>query len=105
MMGSIATTVISTYLGRQWEKTERAKRRAARTACGLCTRNSIPVEYDAGATTPRIRGTEWHYETQGGTWVRHPNAYKKVALSADLTYVSSTLRVVVGRHWLGFAGL
>lgn len=78
--------------------TEREFRAAARRAAGLRPRDNRPVEVVEGDAAPKVVGTEQHYETRGGSWVRHPSAYAKVGWS-NLVYVPSTVRVRVGREW------
>lgn len=72
----------------------------ARRALG--ERNSIPVEFAAGATEPHIEGEGWHFRTRGGTYVRHPSAYSRRGWS-NLVYHASTRRIVVGRDWPALA--
>lgn len=48
---------------------------------------------------PRLTGESYHYTTRGGTWVRHPSAYRRRGWS-NLVYVPSTRRVEVTRAWL-----
>ena len=52
-----------------------------------------------GVAGPTLTGDTWHYETLGGTRIRHPSAYRKVGRS-NMRYVSSTISVEVGRDWL-----
>lgn len=74
----------------------RAKRLARRAAGahGAC-----PIEIVEGAASPSRQGEEAHYETLGGTWIRHPSAYSRRGWSS-MRYCASSQRVVVGQLWL-----
>lgn len=54
----------------------------------------------AGDAAPTYEGESWHYETTTGVLVRHPNAYKRVAKSAELVYCPASHVVTVGADWL-----
>ena len=58
----------------------------------------VPVVLIPGDSPPKYMGSGWHYETHGGTWIRHPSAYRKAGWS-NMTYVNSSLRVEVGENY------
>lgn len=60
---------------------------------------NVAVVVVAGAKAPEFVGEGFHYETMGGTRVRHPSAYAKKGWS-NLRYVCSTYRVEVGAEWV-----
>jgi len=62
-------------------------------------RGEYAIEVIDGDSSPVATGTEWHYETRGGTWILHPSAYSKTGWS-NMVYCSSTRCVQVGRAWL-----
>lgn len=76
----------------------------ARTAIRAATGNGhdthVAVLVVPGDKAPELDGRGWHYTTKAGTYVRYPNAYKRVAKSADLVYHASTYRVTVGASWV-----
>ena len=61
--------------------------------------NNCPVEIVGGNIKPKKVGTEWHYETKGGTWINYPGAYSTSGWS-NMVYCPSTIRVQVGAKWL-----
>jgi hypothetical protein len=54
----------------------------------------------AGGMEPEYEGNSWHYETKGGTVIRHPNAYRRIAKSAKLVYCPASHQVTVGADWV-----
>ena len=67
------------------------------------TQSNIRIEILPGiAFAPRSVGESWHYETRGGTLIRHPNAYAKRGWS-NMVYVRSTRRIIVGEEWIAQA--
>lgn len=54
----------------------------------------------AGGMEPEYEGNSWHYETKTGTVIRHPNAYRKVAKSAELVYCPACHIIIVGADWV-----
>ena len=78
--------------------TPREFARAARRAAGLGPKDHPPVVIVSGSAAPRETGDVAHYETAGGTWIRHPNAYARKGRS-NMVYRPSTRRVVVGAGW------
>lgn len=58
-----------------------------------------PVCVVEGAGAPQRRGSDWHYETMGGSLIYHPSAYSRLGWS-NMRYVGSTRRVEVGAAWL-----
>jgi len=63
-------------------------------------RSNCPIEVIDGIAAPMVTGETYYWETQGGTRVQYPAAYCRVARSARLRYVSSSIRVVVGAGWV-----
>ena len=74
-------------------------RRAVRRAAGLGSGSGVPIVIVRGDVPPTLDGERQHYETRGGTRVRHPSAYARIGWS-NLVYCHSTRRVVVGQGWL-----
>lgn len=60
----------------------------------------LSIRIVAGDAAPEYHGTTWHYETKTGVVVRHPNAYRKVAKSAELVYCPASHVVTVGADWV-----
>lgn len=60
----------------------------------------VRFEVVAGDAAPTYAGESWHYETPGGRLVRHPNAYRRVAKSAELVYCPASHVVTVGADWV-----
>lgn len=58
-----------------------------------------PVVVVAGDVAPTKIGVRCHYETRGGTWIRHPGTYQARGWS-NMRYCASTIRVEVGAGWL-----
>lgn len=75
-------------------------RRAVRRAAGLGAGEGVPIVVVRGEIPPTLDGEKQHYETRGGTRVRHPSAYARKGWS-NLVYRHSTRCVVVGQDWLG----
>lgn len=65
---------------------------------GLSKFDNVPVTLTEGDTPPMLRGESWHYETRGGSVIRHPSAYSRVGWS-NMVYKGSTRQVFVGQDW------
>jgi len=78
-------------------------RRIIRNAANA-SRSNLPVKVVAGSSEPLECGRSWHYETKGGSYIRHPSAYSKFGWS-NMVYCSSTRRIEVGHDWLVAQGL
>ena len=61
--------------------------------------SSCPVEIVKGNLEPTVDGEEGYYVSPSGKLINHPNAYKWRKI-----YVSSTLKVIVGKNWLRLNG-
>lgn len=75
-------------------------RTAIREACGVAHITATRIEIVAGDAAPDYYGRTWHYETKTGIVIRHPNAYKRVAKSAELVYCPAFHRITVGADWV-----
>lgn len=62
-----------------------------------CSGAGVAVELVDGDQRPVLRGEAGHHETAGGTRVDHPNAYHRAG--GRCFYVTSSLRIEVGRDW------
>lgn len=71
-------------------------KRAARRFAGVHA--SCAVKIIDGSAAPKRIGQRWHYETKGGRYIYHPNAYAARGWS-NMVYCHSTLCVVVGAEW------
>ncbi len=74
-----------------------AARRIVRRSAGAHA--NCPVEVIDGECAPTIRGESYHWETRGGRRIYYPSAYSRCGWS-NMVYVSSTIRVEVGRETL-----
>lgn len=83
---------------------DRKLSKAVRAAAGE-SGMPYPIEVIDGFAAPELTGRSWYYTTSAGTLVRHPNAYKRVAKSAELVYHGSTHTIQVGAGWLIENGL
>ena len=76
------------------EKLARKYRTAVRKLAG--SYRACPVEIIFNSSKkPKVVGSGWHYETRGGRYIDHPNAYAKTGWS-NMVYCASTVRVEVG---------
>ncbi len=83
-------------------KTKRSARirTMIRDEVGMGHNGHCAVAVVEGDAAPVLSGRSWYYTTTGGTEVRHPNAYKRVAKSADLIYHGASYCVTVGAGWV-----
>lgn len=60
------------------------------------------VRFDVieGDEAPDYEGHSYHFETKGGRRIDYPNAYKRVARSAEIVYCPASHVVTVGAEWL-----
>lgn len=75
-------------------------RTAIRAARGVAHITATRIEIVAGDAAPDYYGRTWHYETKTGVVIRHPNAYKRVAKSAELVYCPAFHSITVGADWV-----
>lgn len=71
-------------------------KRIARQLCNA--RNNLPVIMVEGDKAPVIVGSDAHWTTPKGEYVRHPNAYRKNF--GRPIYHKSTVRVEVGAEFM-----
>lgn len=76
-----------------------ARRAEATNACGRAL-SCVQFAVVAGDAKPTYEGSTWHYETKSGRYIQYPNAYRRVAKSAELVYVPASHVVTVGAEWL-----
>lgn len=76
-----------------------ARRAGATNVCGRAL-SCVSFAVVAGDAKPTYEGSSWHYETTTGRVIHYPNAYKRVAKSAELIYVPASHVVTVGAEWL-----
>ena len=60
-----------------------------------CAESHVPVCTVPGNAEPVLTGEGWYFTTPGGTYIRHPNAYRWPKV-----YHASTRRVEVGEDWM-----
>lgn len=58
------------------------------------------IQVVEGTKKPRLVGKSYHWTTMGGKPIYYPNAYKWQKI-----YVSSSLRIEVGKIWLARRGI
>lgn len=83
-------------------KTKRSSRirTMIRDEVGMGRNGHCAVAVVDGDAAPVLSGRSWYHTTATGVEVRYPNAYKKVAKSAELIYVPASYVVTVGAEWV-----